>query len=108
MANVRSGNIWYVDTAHSAASDDLSGSVMVTGAIITSSAAAGRIVLADASTGAVKLDLRLAAINGNTSGDTRPIPFPDSVMFPNGIKVSTLTTAVGTFFIRDAGKAGSN
>lgn len=105
MANTRSGNVWYVDTAYAATTDNLSGSVMVTGGLVTSTGASGRIVLADASTGATKIDFRVAATDSNASGETRPIPLPEAVMFPNGIKVSTLTTAVATIFVKDAGKA---
>lgn len=105
MANIRSGNVWYVDTAHSSSSDDLSTSLMVLGVVLTSSAAQGRIVLADAITGQNKLDVRVAAQNGNTNGDTQNFQFVTPLMFPNGIKVATLTTAVATLFVRDSGKA---
>lgn len=94
-----------MDTAHSAASDDLTGSLMVSAVLVTSSAASGRVVLSDATTGITKLDLRVAATNGNASGESILYALPDSVMFPNGIKVSTLTTAVASVFVRDTGKA---
>lgn len=103
MANTRSGNTWYVDTAYASASDNLDASVVVTCIVVTATTAAGRIVLSDASTGDTKLDIRVA-----TAGDSKVIDLSASpISFQNGIKVSTLTTAVATLVGRAAGKAGS-
>jgi hypothetical protein len=89
MANTRSGNIWYVDTARASSADDLLGNVVVLGMLVTSSAASGQIVLMDAVTGAIKANVRIAAENGNSSGDSKFLDFSQfPLSFTNGIKVS--------------------
>lgn len=96
MANTRSGNIWYVDTAHSSGTDDLAVGCAVTAVVLTATSANAIIVLQDRVTSDKKLDLRVA-----TSGSTVVFPFADfPVSFPNGIKVSTLTNAVATLIGR--------
>ncbi len=105
MANTRSGNIWLVDTVHATSADDLIGSVVVLGMLVTSSGASGRITLQDASTLVTKLDIRIAAENSNASGDSKLYDFSSfPLSFTNGIKVSALTSAVATIFIRESGK----
>lgn len=96
MANTRSGNIWYVDTAHSTSADDLTVGCAVTAVVVTATSANAIIELQDRETGAKKLNLRVA-----TSGSTQVFDFADfPVAFPNGIKVSTLTNAVATLIGR--------
>jgi hypothetical protein len=105
MANTRSNNVWYVDTAHSSAADDLPTGVVLTAIVVTATAANGRIVLSDPNTAAIKLDLRVSAESASTSGDSRLFDFSNSpIVFPNGIRVSTLTTCVATITGRESGK----
>lgn len=106
MANVRSSNSWYIDTQHATASDDLIvKNISVLGAIVTATGASGRLVLSDASSNNLKLDLRVASINGSTSGDSKTFDFSNApIIFPNGVVVSTLTTCVATLITKDMGK----
>lgn len=106
MANTQSGQAWYVDTAHSTSAEDLiAKNIFVTGVVVTSTGATGRIVLADVTTAAVIVDLRVAAENGAAAGASRFFDFSNNpLQFANGIKVSTLTTAVATVIGRQVGQ----
>ncbi len=92
MANTLTGNIWYVDTAYSGASDDLTMNVIMAGAVVTATAANGRLVLIDPKTLAVKFDLRVA-----TSGESQHFDFSFApCACPNGLRALTLTNAVAS------------
>ena len=105
MANVRSGNSFYVDTAASSeASSDASNlslpNVVVTGVLLTATSASARIVLEDVTTGNIKLDLRVA-----TSGDSKFFDLSRTpINFPNGISPATVTNAVATIIGQESRK----
>jgi hypothetical protein len=101
MANVLSGNTFYIDSQHAAPSDALDRKqVIVTHIIVTSTASSGRIVLVDNNNSAdIKLDLRL-----KDGGESKHFDFEESpVLFPNGIKVPVLANAIATLIIRSPG-----
>lgn len=101
MANVLNGNSFYVDTAFTNSADDLvKKQALVVYIAVTATAANGRIVLGDvAASPDLKIDLRVA-----TSGTTQLFSFVDNpVIFPNGIRVITLTNAVATVVLRNPG-----
>jgi hypothetical protein len=92
MANVLNGNTWFADTVHSNDADDLvRKQTLVTYIIVTTTGANARIVLGDSSGNtATKLDLRVSE-----SGVSKLFRFDGNpVLFPNGIRVLTLTNAV--------------
>ena len=94
MANIRSGNSFYIDTQRASASDDLLiKGIAVSTIVVTATAANGRLVLKDpATTPANKLDLRVATSGDSVLFDFNLIP----VLFPNGLSATTLTNAVAT------------
>lgn len=97
MANLRNGNTYYIDST----AEILDEKALVVYIIVTATAANGRIVLADLGNGTAqtKLDLRVA-----TSGDSEAFPFDAyPVLFPNGIRVVTLSNAVATLVLTKAG-----
>lgn len=101
MANVLNGNSFYVDTAFTNAADDLvRKQALVVYVVVTATAANGRIVLSDVGNNPdLKLDLRVPSANS-----TQPFVFVDNpVIFPNGIRISTLTNAVATIVLRNPG-----
>lgn len=96
MANVRSGNTFYIDTQHSVAADGITqAGLKLRKILVTATAAPGRIVLQDITTGITKFDLRVSAAN-----TTQEFIFDDmSITFPTGLKASTLSQAVATLII---------
>lgn len=87
MANVRSGNNHYVDTAGVLTSEK---NVRVSNIIITATAANAVVAFQDASGTYDVLNLRVV-----TSGATQQFTFLDTpLLFPIGVKVSTLTNAI--------------
>lgn len=92
MANVLSGNTWYIDTAHSSANDDLSGSYFVYYVVVTATSSSAVLELGDATTNDTKLKIHVASAGTPETFDFSAFP----VRFPNGIKVKTLTNAVAT------------
>lgn len=100
MANVRNANTFYVDTQSSSSADDLLiQNIRVTRAFVTATSANAVITLQDAaSTPVTKITLDVATANSTSSYDFTP----DGVVFPNGIKVSTLTNCVATLIIRES------
>ncbi len=101
MANVLNNNTFYIDTAFASSADDLvRKNALVAYIIVTATAASGRIVLSDVGASPdLKLDLRVA-----TSGATQEFSFVDNpVVFPNGIRVSTLSNAIATVVLRNPG-----
>lgn len=99
MANVRSANSFYIDTQSSGASDNLEvKGVAIFYIAITATSANGRLVLQDTATVPVnKVDLRVP-----TSGNTEIFEFDmNPILFPNGIKPSTLTNAIATVIFKE-------
>lgn len=90
MANRRNGNSFYIDTQYSASTDDLATpNIRVTQIVVSATAANAILVLSDPTTGDNKAEFRVA-----TSGDSSRFPFYDNpLVFPNGIRVLTLTNA---------------
>lgn len=101
MANIQNGNSFYIDTVHVTDGDDLTRkNVLVAYVTVTATAANGRVVLGDAGTDPqTKLDLRVVTseVTEHFRYDSAPI------IFPNGIRVMTLTSAVATVVFKNAG-----
>jgi hypothetical protein len=100
MANVRSANSWYVDTASSSLEAK---NVAVMGILLTASGGVAELVLADNVSGAsypAKLTLLQTA---STSQYYEFINAP--LMFPNGIRVVTATNTKATIVIRIPGES---
>lgn len=99
MANVRSGNTFYIDTAHSTSADDLLvKNIRAMYVVVTATSANAAVVLADASTSDKKCDLRIA-----TSGNSQLFRFDNApIVFANGIKVTTLTNAIATIVVDES------
>ena len=92
MANIRNGNTFYIDTQYSAASDELaSKGIKVIGIFVTSTAAGGRVVLADSSI-ATKLDLRVTADEDTVYFDLSNNP----IIFSTSLRPTTLSGALVT------------
>lgn len=100
MANTVNGSTFYVDTQYASSADDYEKKpVHVAYITITATGVNGRIVLADVASGATKIDLRLAAANTSDI-----IHFRDkSMVFPNGVRVVTLTNMVATLGLTNIG-----
>jgi hypothetical protein len=99
MANTKTGNVWYVDTAYSAATDDNTDNIVVGSVVLTTTAASGRIILKDPKTGAIKLDLKHP-----TDADSKHFDFSaNPIICPNGLRASTLTNAVATIILLRGG-----
>ena len=96
MANVRSANSYYVDSTGTLAVLGLS----VYSILLTSNGGAGTLVLQDNATVPVtKLTLKVLNTE-STLIDFNLMP----ITFPNGIKVSTLTTALATIVFKEANR----
>ena len=102
MANTLNGNTFYVDSAFSTSADDLARSqALVAYVTVTSTSANGRIVLGDvgANSSQLKLDLRV-----EVSGHSEIFRFAENpILFPNGIRVISLTNAIATVIIKNPG-----
>jgi hypothetical protein len=100
VANVRSGNSWYVDTASESLS---SKNIAIIGILLTGNGGAGTLVLGDDVSGAsypTKLDVRVP------SGECTYLDFSTApIIFPNGIRVKTATTVAATLILRIAGES---
>lgn len=93
MANIRSGNTYYVDST-----DTLEiGALAVSSIILTSDGGDGQLILQDpAVSPATKINLKVL------DGESLFIEFEkDSLFFPNGIQVSTLSNAVATIVFKE-------
>lgn len=96
VANVRNGNTYYVDSTGSL---DIK-NIKISSIYLTSTGASARIVLSDSSTGATKIDLRIAA-----SGESKLFESENaSIVFPNGITITTLSNAVATLLLEESQK----
>lgn len=100
MANVRNANTFYIDTQSAGASDDLVvNNVRLLGALVTAGAAGAKVILQDAAgTPVTKMDLRVATDESTSFFDFSNSP----IIFPNGIKASTLTDAICTLIIEES------
>lgn len=87
MANARSANIHYVDTTGVLTTKR----VFVAGVVVTATAASAIVNIQDSAGTNSLLNLRVA-----TSGETEVFTFSAPLVFPNGIKVSTLTNAIAS------------
>jgi hypothetical protein len=86
MANRRRGNIHFVDTAETLSTVK---NQRVSAILVTATSANAIVVIQDPSDSADVLELRVP-----TSGLTETFNFSQNLLvFPNGIKVSTLTNA---------------
>jgi hypothetical protein len=102
VANVRNANTFYIDTQSAVDADNLIiKGLAVHYVSVTATAANGRLVLQDLTvTPATKVDLRVA-----TSGDTEVFSFEmNPLLFPNGIKPSTLSNAVATVVYKEGNR----
>ncbi len=91
MANVKSGNIFYIDATTPTLSQK---NIRVRKVVYTPSNATNALILKDVTTGNVILSLSTAVANKTEVFDLSP-----GVTFPNGINPSTVTAAVATLFI---------
>lgn len=99
MANVKSGNTWYIDSTGSLVLTSVTTATAINliYLVLTPTAANGRIVLEDDLTGSVKLDFRTGSELVTEVLDLSTYP----ITFSNGINVATLTNAVATLVIKD-------
>jgi hypothetical protein len=87
VANAQRGNSWYVDSTGTLTTNK---NQIVKRVVITPTSANAVLVLQDDSTTTNKCDLRAA-----TSGDSKDFDFGLApLVFPGGIKVTTLTNCV--------------
>jgi hypothetical protein len=91
MANVRSSNTFYIDTAYSSSTDELvQKNLKLLSVSVTATSANAVVVLTDS--GTKKLDLRVATSGVTTLFDYSECP----ILFANSIRPTTLTNAVVT------------
>lgn len=99
MANVRSANTWYVDTA-SESLDKKNISLM--GVVLTGDGGAAELELADNVSGA-SYPSKLYLTQANNT--TFHYDFSDSpIVFPNGIRVVTANNTLATLILRIPGE----
>jgi hypothetical protein len=95
MANVRSGNTYYIDTASVSLSEK---NIAVVAAVVSGSGGAAILTLGDDVSGASypnKITLQAP------SGESAYFDFSQApLLFSNGIRVKTVTTALATLFLR--------
>lgn len=99
--NLLNGNSFYIDTVYSTSDHDLARkSTLVAYVTITATSANAILVLGDIQASAQnKLELRVAA-----AGTTEQFSFEQTpVLFPNGIRVLTLTNCTATCIIKNVG-----
>jgi hypothetical protein len=98
VANTRNANTFYIDTQYSVAADALvAKQVKLLGVLVTATAAGGKVVLADHGGPTTKLDLRVATDESAVFFDFSSCP----ILFPNGIRPTTLTDAIVTCIIQE-------
>jgi len=95
MANTRTGNMWYIDTASQQLT---SRRIKITHIIFTPDATDDTLVLRDSSSGS-----NMVKIQGATAKQTQSIPFYDNpLVFENGVYVQTLTSgATATLIVKE-------
>lgn len=99
MANIRSGNTWFVDTVD----ESLSGrNISLIGIIMTGNAGDGILVLGDDVAPAgypTKLALSIP------TGESKHLDFSSApIVFPNGVRVKTATNIQASLIIRISGE----
>ena len=93
MANASNGNTLYFDATGSLRTGTLT---KIASIIVTATSANAIVALSDASTTALKMELRVA-----TSGVSTQFDFSDAnVIFPTGVNVTTLTNAKVSLVIK--------
>lgn len=102
MANIRSSNSFYIDTAASDADATTAGNLAVQNIRVkhitmTSTASDAILVLRDVTTGTNKLELRIPAANDTLVVDYESV----QIVFPNGINPSTVTNARATLLVEE-------
>lgn len=98
MANNRSSNTFYIDTQFGAANDGselIVANIMVPYIIVTTSNATNQLVLADSTTGAKKISIKIPTTNTTQVIDLRNYP----AVFQNGIRPVTVTACVATCIV---------
>jgi hypothetical protein len=99
MANTVSSSVVYVDATGTISDTE---NVRLMGVIVTSSAAAGQLILKDQTSGDLKLDVKV-----KDADDTKQLRFPLApITFTNGIEVDTVTNVVATLIVRRQGITG--
>lgn len=99
MANVRSGNSWYIDTVGNLGADDTNTAKNVVYILLTSTSANAIAILRDRDSNQLKTELRL-----DTAGHTQHFKFEIApISFPGGIKVDTLTNCNVTIVLKEGG-----
>ncbi len=88
MANTRSGNSHYVDSTGVLET----AAMKIAGVLVTATGANAVVAIADSAGTTAKLNLRVATSGECTHFDFALIP----ILFPNGVKVTTLTNAIAT------------
>jgi len=98
LANARNGNTYYIDTQFATNEELVVKNMKVTHIVVTSTAAGGKIVLADSSV-ATKIDLRVAADEDSVLFDFSANP----LVFSTSIRPLTLSGAVVTCVLSGSG-----
>lgn len=102
MANVRSGNSFYVDSASSANSSQsyiAQTQTLVTEIVFTSNATGDALVICDVAPGTTPAQgANKITVKNNLANDTKVLRFYDTpVLFPNGIWIASISSgAVAT------------
>ena len=100
MANIRSGNTWYIDTA----SESLEAkNVSLIGIILTASGGPAELVLGDNVSGA-SYPAKLTLLQPTTT-TAHYILDQSPIVFPNGIRVVTATNVKATLIIKVPGES---
>jgi len=102
MANVRSGNSWYVDSTGDLGGTTSYQSVSVFSIALTKTSAGStaELVLADKTTGVDKIRI----VQGASDDTTEMYVFENRpLLFTGGINVGTISTCVATIILEDRG-----
>lgn len=107
MANIRSANSFYVDTAASDAVASTTGNLAVSNIKVkhitmVSTASDAVLVLRDVTTGTNKLELRIKDANSTLVVDYEDV----AILFPNGINPSTVTNTRATILVEETRSGG--
>lgn len=100
MANIRSSNVYYVDTAYAASiastTELIIANLKVMYVTVTATSANARLELSDGSS--QKLDLRVT-----TSGDTQQFHFDKApILFASSLRPSVLTNAIASVVFEES------
>lgn len=92
MANARSGNIIFIDTASSQITSDLN--LKIASILFTSSSAGDALELRESSSGSTKVYIK----NG-TANDTAQFIFETPIVFSQGIYVQTISSGAKAILV---------